>query len=201
MSEFSVRLMEPSDIPAVVALQRLCFPSPFPFELLWDPSHLERHLQLYPSAQFVVELEGVILASASNTRISEERCRAHGTWDATVGGPYLETFDSTGSTLYGLDISVHPEYRRRGIASALYRARLEFAFKEGMRYVTACRIPSFADYEGSLEAFIGEVVSGRLTDPTLTPLLKLGLTAIGGQENFMEDKESRNCAVLLEWMP
>ncbi|MEQ1821454.1 MAG: GNAT family N-acetyltransferase [Fimbriimonadaceae bacterium] len=199
--DFSVRLMQPSDVSAVAGLQRLCFPEPFPAELLWKPEHLLKHLELFPSGQFVVTCGGRIVASASNTRVSEERFQAHESWDATVGGPLLETFDPAGSTLYGLDISVHPDCRHKGIGRALYQARFDLATRDQIRYATACRIPSFGPYEGSLEAFIAEVASESSTDPTLTPLLKLGMTAIKGLHDYMEDEESRNCAVLLEWKP
>lgn len=53
MDRFAVRDMLPKDIEGAVALQRDCFPPPFPEELLWQISHLQRHLEIFPEGQFV----------------------------------------------------------------------------------------------------------------------------------------------------
>jgi hypothetical protein len=50
---YDVRPMSSDDVQDVVALQRSCFPAPFPEELLWQPQHIERHLQLFPQGQLV----------------------------------------------------------------------------------------------------------------------------------------------------
>jgi GNAT superfamily N-acetyltransferase len=197
-----VRFATPDDVPEMVALQRACFPAPFPEELLWNAAHLARHLQLFPEGQFVVFGGPIVIASASNTIISEENYVLHADWDATVGGPFLSTFDANGSTLYGLDISVHPNYRGKGIAKQLYRARFEFVRVLRLaRYATGCRVPDFHAYAGSLEDYVQEVARGERIDRTLTPLLKMGLRVIGVHPNYMEDEESRNGAALLEWKP
>lgn len=194
--------MHPADIPGAVALQRACFPAPFPEELLWSSGHLQRHLQIFPEGQLVGVLDHHIVASASSTRISDERFQAHESWDLTVGGPFLETFDPCGSTLYGLDISVHPDYRKLGIGRRLYEARFELVRSLPLvRYGTACRLPDFHSYEGPLHQYLAEVQSGSRTDRTLSPLLRYGLILVGGIENYMEDEESRDCAALLEWKP
>jgi GNAT superfamily N-acetyltransferase len=190
------------DICGMVALQRACFPAPFPEELLWNDSHLARHVELFPAGQFVI-LEGdAVVASASNTLIGEAHYQEHLSWDDTVGGYLLNTFDPKGTTLYGLDISVHPDYRRQGLARNLYKARFDLVQSMGLRrYATGCRLPDFHAFEGPVDEYLGAVNAGNLTDRTLTPLLKLGLRLIGGHENYMEDEESRNCAALLEWTP
>jgi GNAT superfamily N-acetyltransferase len=191
-----------ADIPGAVALQRACFPEPFPEELLWAPDHLERHLEIFPEGQFVAIADGQVVASASNTRISEPRYEAHESWDATVGGPFLQTFDPAGATLYGLDISVHPNYRSQGIGRLLYQARFDLVRILGLaRYATACRIPDFHLFPGNLDDYVKAVTTGNRTDRTLTPLLRYGLKLVTGLENYMDDEESRNCAALLEWVP
>lgn len=194
--------MEPGDIPGAVALQKACFPDPFPEELLWNADHLARHIELFPAGQFVVEAEGAIVASASATRISEARFQAHESWDATVGGPFLTSFDPAGSTLYGLDISVHPEFRRFGFGRLLYSARFDLVRSSNLkRYVTGCRLPDFGASGLELEAYLAQVERGARTDRTLTPLLRYGLKLVGGIREYMEDEESRDCAALLEWKP
>lgn len=194
--------MGKEDIAGAVALQRLCFPAPFPEELLWTAEHLRRHIEIFPAGQFVVMEGALVVASASNTLISEARYQAHGSWEETVGGPYLSSFDPDGTTLYGLDISVHPDHRGRGLGRRLYQARFDLVTERSLgRYGTACRVPDFHRYGGKLQDYLREVDSGLRADRTLTPLLRYGLRLVVGIEHYMDDEESRDCAALLEWQP
>ncbi len=193
-------------LEAAVELQRLAFPPPFDEELLWKAEHLLRHVALFPNGQFAAETEdGTLMGTCSNTRITEENWIAHQNWDTTVGGPFLTTYDPNGSTLYGLDISVHPAFRRMGVGRALYQARFDLVSRETglVRYGTACRIPGYAPHRSTFnpEAYIQEVVQGTFSDPTLTPLLKMGLTYLETIADYMEDEESGNAAAMLEWKP
>lgn len=195
--------MLPEDIDGAVALQRACFPPPFPAELLWNARHLLHHLQVFPSGQFIARIGSQVVGSASSLVITEENWMAHRPWEETVGGHYLRNHAPTGSTLYGVDISVHPEHRGKGVAKMLYRARLELVRSLGLRrFGTACRIPGLrhwvSDAGGTPANYVSHAVNGTLTDPTLTPLLRMGTIVVGIIEGYMDDEESMNCAALLE---
>lgn len=199
--------MSEQHLDGVVALQRACFPAPFPEDLLWSKEHLARHLQLFAAGQFVAVEGPKVVASASSTRISEQNWEAHQNWDKTVGGPFLETIDPDGNTLYGLDISVHPEYRGRGLGRDLYNLRFAYVKEQGLiRYGTACRLPDYQTYQNlyigsTVEEYADNVVRGNTQDRTLTPLLRYGLTFRGVIHEYMDDYESDNTAALLEWRP
>ena len=199
--------MATHDIEGVVALQRACFPAPFPEEFLWRSEHLLRHLEIFPAGQFVAVEESQVIGSASNTRITADNWQAHKSWDETVGGPLLTNHNPKGSTLYGLDISVHPAWRGKGVGRALYQARFNFVRTEGLtRYGTACRIPGYLNWsltaaDPSPEKYVAEVVAERAADRTLTPLLRYGLRLLDVIHDYMDDEESTNSAALLEWKP
>lgn len=205
----AVRTMTLDDVEGVAALQTACFPPPFPEELLWKPHHLRRHLAVFPEGQFVAAVESTIVGSASNMRIAKDRLRAHHSWDETVGGLDLCGHDPAGSVLYGVDISVHPEWRGQGVARMLYEARFALVRSLGLeRYATSCRLPGFRDWLAGrtlsaemLDRYLGKVVIGVQVDRTLTPLLKMGLRLVGGLTDHMDDEESMNCAASLEWTP
>lgn len=195
--------MERADIEGAVALQRACFPPPFPGDLLWRPEHLVRHIEVFPEGQWVVEADDRVVASASAVRISEAAWEAHSDWDATVGGFFFGNYDPLGSTLYGADISVHPDWRGRGLGRMLYGARFQVVRELGLRrFGTACRLPGFAasGIDGPTR-YAEEVALGRRTDRTLTPLLRYGLRLAGTIEGYMDDEESGNAAAILEWTP
>jgi len=205
-----IRPMTDADVEGAVALQRACFPPPFPEELLWREEHLQRHLEIFPDGQFVaVDVDELVWGSASSVIISEERYQAHSDWDTTVGGPFLEAHDPRGTTLYGVDISVHPEARRQGLGRRMYHARFKLTRHLGLaRYATACRLPDFknwrtepGDLEEDLERYLLEVVREEAIDRTLSPLLRMELKLVGGVRDYMEDEESFDCAALLEWRP
>ncbi len=204
---FSIRLMTGADIDGVVGLQKLAFPPPFSEDLHWDPEHIAAHLSLFSEAQWVATIDGHIIGSCSNARISEASWQAHGSWGATMGGPMLRNFDPTGSTLYGLDITVHPDARKQGVGRAFYQARYQFVQDWKLtRYGTGCRLPDFRQFATSnprvsVEEYAKRVVEGEVVDRTLTPLLTYKLKFLGVIENYMEDIESANAAALLEWNP
>ncbi|HMS56885.1 MAG TPA: GNAT family N-acetyltransferase [Fimbriimonadaceae bacterium] len=201
--EIEFHQLRPNDVPGAVALQRACFPPPFPEELLWQSAHLFRHLEVFPTGQFVATVAETVVGSASNLIISEANFQSHANWETTVGGHDLNAHDPCGSTLFGVDISVHPNFRGRGIARRLYAKRFEFVRMNSLlRYATACRLPDYI-HSGveNIHEYVQAVVRGVLTDRTLTPLLKLGLEFDRVIENHMEDEESGNTAALLIWEP
>lgn len=194
-------------LPGVVELQRACFPPPFSEELLWKEEHLHRHLQIFPEGQFLALHGQVVVASASSTLISEKNWLAQRTWEETVGGPFLSTFDPNGTTLYGLDISVHPDFREKGVGRYLYKMRFDLLMSlKLVRYGTACRLPDYRSVHAenpqlTVESYAKSVDQGNRTDRTMTPLLSYGLRFLGVTHGFMEDYESDNAAALLEWRP
>ena len=144
-----------------------------------------------------------LVGSCSNCVISEGRWRGPQNWSQAVGGPFIEGFDPKGDTLYGMDIGVHPEFRKRGVGRAFYAKRFDFVKSNGLaRYGTACRIPDYARYkEIAVESFVKGVVSGSFSDRTLSPLLRYGLRCLGVKKDYLEDEESSHNAALLLWLP
>ncbi len=202
-----IREMLAGDLDGVVGLQSACFPSPFPAELLWRHEHLVRHLEIFPEGQFVAVEEDRIVGSASALIVSEGVWQAHSDWDATTGGRFLSNHDPSGTTLYGVDISVHPHWQGQGIGRALYKARFELVRAEGLiRYGTTCRLPGWIlwsiENPGRTQSdYAAAVERGAATDRTLTPLLRYGLILAGIAENHIDDEESGDAAAILEWKP
>ena len=192
--------MREEDVDAVVALQPLAFPVPFPPEYHWDAASIRSHLRHFPEGQFVAVAEDEIVGSCGNTIVSEARWQAHGSWSETVGRYDLRDFTGRGTTLYGIDIAVHPRVRRQGVGRAFYETRFEFARARGLaRYGTGCRMPDFrASGVATVEEYAAEVVAGSRTDRTLTPLLRYGLTFVTVVRGYMKDEESNDAGALLE---
>ena len=204
---FLVRRMAPTDVSAAVGLQVLAFPPPFNQDYHWDPETLLLHIEKFPEGQLVAESEGKVIGTSSNTIIDEEVWQLHAGWYRSVGGPDLDNFNPDGSTLYGLDITVHPAYRRIGVGRSFYNTRYQMVKARGLvRYGTGCRMPDFRTYEAShpgttIEQYAQAVVQGRAVDRTLTPMLRYDLAFLGVIRNYMPDFESSDSGALLEWKP
>ncbi len=204
---FVIRPTTLADVPGAVALQALCFPPPFSDDYHWDPEHIQHHIEVFPEGQWIAEADGAIVGNCTNIILSEERWQARAGWEATAGGAYLRNFDPGGTTLYGLDIGVHPDYRRRGIARAFYAARFELVRQRGLtRFGTACRVPGWQAWSrghngADQTIYAREVVGGGVQDVTLTPLLRMGLAFLEVIPNYMPDEESGDAGALLEWRP
>lgn len=201
-----VERLQPKHVKGAVELQRACFPEPFPAEALWSDRHLMEHLRKFPEGQFVVVDSGRVVATASNLVITEDNWQRHSPWVETTGDFDFHHHDASGSTLFGADISVHPDYRGRGIARALYSARYKLVGSLGLRrYGTACRIPGWLAWAkshggGQLE-YCHAVIQSDVVDRTLTPLLRMGLVFVAVTMNHMDDPESGDAAAVLEWVP
>jgi GNAT superfamily N-acetyltransferase len=194
---------QPDHIPGIVALQRACFPEPFPAELLWQPGQIESHLKLFAPGQFVAIQGDKVIASCTNMLTTGETWNQHLPWDEVTGGLNLPNHIPTGQILYGIDISVHPKHRSQGIARALYQQRFQLVKILNLQaYGTVCRLPDFADspFKEPI-AYADAVATSQISDRTLTPLLKIGLTYQGVITNYMHDEESGNAGAILTWQP
>lgn len=196
----NIRPMRLEDVEAVVGLQAAAFPPPFPQEYHWDPESIVSHLEHFPEGQWVAVEGERVVGSCSNTIVTETRWQAHGSWIETVGDYMLRNFTGEGDTLYGMDITVHPDARRRGVGRAFYETRYAFCRERGLRrYGTGCRMPDYrASGVPTVEEYAEAVVRGERTDRTLTPLLRYGLTFVTVVRDYMRDDESANAGALLE---
>src|SRR5207237_379409 len=94
-----------------------------------------------------------------------------------IQGGWLTSHEPNGDGLYGADVGVHPAYRGRGLATALYAARQEAVWRLGLRgQVTAGMIPGFGAVKDRMSAdeYYRDVVEGRVKDPTLSMQLGVG---------------------------
>lgn len=70
-----------------------------------------------------------------------------------------------------------------------------------MQYGTVCRLPGFiqSKLDDPLQYALA-VVGNIVTDPTLTPLIKLGGVFQGIIPEYMDDQESGYAGAILEWL-
>jgi GNAT superfamily N-acetyltransferase len=185
---------------AAAAMQRACFPT-LPEEDYFSAEHYRSHIQVFPEGQFVALAhmpDGVRLAAASSSmRTNFDPPPKH--YIPFIGHNWLTTHEPHGVWLYGIDMSVHPDFRRMGISKLLYAERQKLARRLGLRgELVAGLLPGYDTHRGmSIETYAERVVARELSDPTLTPQLRSGLRFVRLLYGYVTDPRSDNTATLL----
>src|ERR1700687_4589972 len=129
-SQFCVREMTLTDIPAVIELQLHAFPGKPP----WEAGQLEHHISVFPEGQLVVsDPTGRILGSASSLIIDWDDYAEAANWSAITGNGTFDTHNPIGLTLYGAEIGVDDRARHQGIGTQLYEARKDLIRERGLK--------------------------------------------------------------------
>ena len=122
------------------------------------------------------------------------------TFGDIIQGGWLTSHEPDGDWLYGADIGVHPDYRGRGLAQALYAARQELVWALGLKgQVTGGMMRGYGavKHRMSAEDYYAGLVSGRINDPTLSMQLKVGFEFRGLLKDYLQDPVSDNYSVLI----
>ncbi|WP_318246789.1 GNAT family N-acetyltransferase [Bacillus norwichensis] len=116
----------------------------------------------------------------------------------------MRNHNPEGKTLYGFDVTVHPEYRGQGLGRLLYGARRQVCQTHQLKNIMfGGRIPHFHKYADrlSVSEYIERVSEGKIYDPVLTFQLRNGFTVRAILENYLpDDEESLAYATLMEWI-
>ncbi len=201
-----IRSYGPADLAALIAIQRECFPPPFPQELWWNAEQIATHARVFPEGALCAESgDGTLVASATAHVQRWSPDDGDHTWAQASDGGYLRNHDPAGDTLYGVDVAVRPAWRGQGIARALYQARYALVRRLRLRrFLAGSRLAGYAAYRDAHpgttpEDYAREVLAGRVLDPVITPQLSAGLEPIRVVRAYLDDVESAGCALLMEW--
>ena len=191
----------PEYCQALEDLQRVCFPTLGEDELM-TAAMFQKHCEIFPEGEFVALIGDVVVGLGSGFFINFDfDSHTHSFMDIIASG-YYTNHDPDGAWYYGADISVHPEYRGRGIGNLLYQARKRVVVDYNRRGIVAGGLlPGYATYKDkmSVHEYVDKVVSGELFDATLSFQLKNGFEVRGLLENYIEDEASNNWSTLIVW--
>jgi GNAT superfamily N-acetyltransferase len=157
-------------------LQKIVFPTLAP-EQRFEARHYLRHIELFPEGQFCVTDGDRVVGMTSTIRMDFDFAHPNHTFADVIQGGWLTAHDPNGRWLYGADIGVHPEYRRRGIARMLYQARHETVRALGLAGQVTVGMPSgygALKDQMTAQAYYDELVAGTRSDPTISAQRRLG---------------------------
>ncbi|MGJ7034534.1 GNAT family N-acetyltransferase [Anoxybacillus eryuanensis] len=197
-----IRNYEEKDIDALIRIQQESFPPPFPSELWWNKEQLMNHITLFPEGALCVEVDGEVVGSMTGLIVNFHPSDADHTWEEITDNGYIRNHNRNGNTLYVVDIGVRPSYRKLGLGKWLMQSMYEVVVQQKLeRLLGGSRMPGYHLYasEMTAEQYAHEVIKGKLKDPVITFLLRCGRTPVKVVANYLEDAQSCNYALLMEW--
>lgn len=201
MSDLMIETIKPEHAEELEALQRICLPTLAEEEYLLK-KHFLKHSELFPEGNFVAKIDGIIVGLGSGFLCPFDFEHPQHRYKEFVDDGFYTNHDPDGDWYYGSDISVHPDYRRRGIGGKLYHARQGIVKKLNKKGIVAGGlIPTFAEYKDKMTVhdYVEKVVAGELYDRTLSFQLNNGFKVRGTIENYIEDEASDNWSTLIVW--
>jgi GNAT superfamily N-acetyltransferase len=189
----------PEHAEALEELQRVVFPT-LADEQRFKAAHYLKHLELFPAGQFVGLDGDRVVAATTTIRLHFDFMHASHTFADIIQGGWLTSHEPDGDWLYGADIGVHPAYRGRGVAQALYAARQELVWALGLKgQVTAGMLSGYGavKHQMSAEAYYEGLLAGRINDPTLSMQQRIGFEFRGLLKDYLDDPLCDNYSVLI----
>ncbi len=180
-------------------LQRICFPT-LADEERFKTAHYLKHMQLFDAGQLVALDGDAVIGATTTLQLDFDFEHVDHTFADIVGGGWLTSHDPNGAWLYGADVSVRPDYRGRGIATALYAARHDVVRTLGLEgQVTVGMMPGYGalKHEITAQQYYEDIVSGRRKDPTLSMQIRTGFEPRTLLANYLNDPVCDNYGVLL----
>jgi GNAT superfamily N-acetyltransferase len=186
-------------VEGLEAVQRVVF-AHLPEIAQYTAEMYRRHIAVFPEGQFtalfVEKGQKTVVGGTTTFRTTFDHVR-HPFGEAVA---WLEDHDPDGEWLYGVDMSVHPDYRRRGIASMIYDARAALVRRLNLRgEVAAGLLAGYYRYQASLsiEQYFEKVATGELTDPTVSMQMRAGFVVHELLKNYIDDPASGNATALI----
>ena len=197
---WTVAPTSPDHAEALAELQRLVFPTLDPAER-FGADHYRRHVEIFPEGQFVALTSGdKPIAATTTLRLNLDLSHPQHRFPDFLGGLGLAAHDPAGEWLYGADLGVHPDWRRQGIARALYAARQAVARRLALRGQLTVGMPNgygaVAD-RMSAEDYYERLVAGEIRDPTVSAQMRIGFRPGGLIADYVQDPRCGGYGVLL----
>ncbi|WP_269410004.1 GNAT family N-acetyltransferase [Lentibacillus daqui] len=195
-----VRNTKYKDIDGIIALSQAVFEPSIAFQ----KEQIESQLEIFPEGQYCVEYNGKIVGSCSSLIVNYTDYGNNHSFEEISDHNFIRNHNPEGQNLYGIDVSVHPDYRQLKIGRRLYSIRRNICRDFNLKSIMfGGRIPSYNKYADKMgvHEYVEKVSKGIIYDPVLTFQLRNGFNIKQIMENYIpEDKESLGYGVLMEWI-
>lgn len=197
-----IRNYTSDDFAALIRIQQESFPPPFPAELWWNEEQLLEHITRFPAGALCVELDGEVVGSITALLMQYEPGAAEHNWAAITDNGYIRNHQPEGDTLYIVDVCIRPTFRKLGLGMLLMQAMYQLTVQLGLtRLLGGGRMPGYHKVANlvTIDQYVQGIVEGRFKDPVISFMMRCGRTPVQVVPNYLEDEESCNYGLLMEW--
>lgn len=161
----------------------------------------------FPEGQFVAVLRSpnhhdTVIGVAATLRTNHPASARHLPWMEMLGDKTIANHNPKGKWLYGVEMAVHPNFRKYGIGTALYEARFDLVRRLGLRgWYAVGMLMGYERYKNqmSVREYGEKVMRRELIDPTVTMQMNRGFRPLEVVENYMEEPSSGDAGVAIVW--
>ncbi|MGM0852735.1 MAG: GNAT family N-acetyltransferase [Bacillota bacterium] len=197
--ELVIRNITQDDVEEVAALSINSFGPDISFK----KNHFASQADIFPEGQILIEYKGKIVGSCSSLILNYEEYEKNHTYSVICDNGFIRNHNPEGENLYGVEVSVHSDFRKLKIGRRLYDARKQLCRDLNLKsIVIGGRIPFYHKYANhmSAETYTEKVVNGEIYDPVLTFQLNNGFHLKEVIPNYLpDDEESMSYATSMEW--
>lgn len=182
-------------------IELACFPMANPEDLL-TADDIRAYARTFPDGYFVAFVDDRPVGMGAGIFLDFDFDNPQHSIAEITGEHQCGNHDPDGDWYYGTDMTVHPEFRGKGIGRLLYDRRKQFVRERNKRGIVAGgSLPGYFHHktEMPIDEYVDKVVSGDLSDPTLTFQLSNGFEVRGLLENYIEDEADDGWAALIVW--
>lgn len=195
-----VRNSVEADIPDLVRICKKVYPNMAPY----TPAMFLAQINNFKEGHFVAEYEGKVVGFCVSFIIDEETAMHKHSWKEITGGGYASRHNPNGEYLYGMEVSVDPDFRGLRIGQRFYTQRKNLCQKLSLKgIIFAARMSELSKkikkYE-TPEKYLKAVKEKKIRDTTVSFQLQNGFEALGLFEDYLPgDAESLGYAVHMIW--
>ena len=201
MSEVEIVNLDADMADDLEKIELTCFPMANPDDLL-SADDIRAYAGTFPEGYFVAMVDGRPVGMGAGIYLDFDFDHPQHTMAGITGEHQCGNHDPDGEWYYGTDITVLPEYRGRGIGRLLYERRKGLVMEDDKRGIVAGgSLPGYFHHKGEMtvDEYVDRVVSGEMSDPTLSFQLSNGFEVRGLLEGYLEDEADDGWATLIVW--
>ncbi len=197
--DYIISSIDAKHVEELEELQRIVFPTLLDEERFHAAQYL-KHIEIFPEGQLMVLFQGKVIAATSTLRYNFDMNSPYHQFSDIMGGGWLTTHQPNGAWLYGLDVSVHPAHRGKGLARLIYRTRHEIVTSLKLKgQVIVGMMSGYGKLKESLSAeeYFEKIKSKELFDPTVSVQMKMGFEPQLLIPNYLSDPICDDYGILL----
>lgn len=171
-------------------------------QYIWTKEMLKSQFQICPQLLWCAFEKEKIVATASGIFTTEDDLKKHKSWLKKTANGFFTTHKPDGDIGFGADLSVVGGASKKTADKIMLALFLVTILGEGLKSLyLGSRIPSYHKYKHmKVEDYVfGKRKSGKPLDPELYFYQKLGFEIVEIIPEYMEDPESLNYGVLIQW--